>query len=87
MDAIPYDDIPLVKGLPLVGNLPKFLRDPLANARSLEVHGNVVRSRTFFSRLRLSASSWPAMKLILSAPFTWCCSSVILFSPILWTAS
>ena len=53
MDAIPYDDIPLVKGLPLVGNLPKFLRDPLANARSLEVHGNVVRSRTFFETVTL----------------------------------
>jgi len=53
MDAIPYDDIPLVKGLPLVGNLPKFLRDPLANARSLEAHGNVVRSRTFFETVTL----------------------------------
>ena len=53
MDAIPYDDIPLVKGLPLVGNLPKFLRDPLANAQSLEVHGNVVRSRTFFETVTL----------------------------------
>ena len=53
MNAIPYDAIPLVKGLPLVGNLPKFLRDPLANARSLEVHGNVVRSRTFFETVTL----------------------------------
>jgi len=51
--AIPYDRIPLVKGLPLVGNLPKFLRDPLENARSLEVHGNVVRSRTFFETVTL----------------------------------
>jgi cytochrome P450 len=51
--AIPYERIPLVKGLPLVGNLPKFLRDPLENARSLEVHGNVVRSRTFFETLTL----------------------------------
>ena len=51
--AIPYDDIPLVKGLPLVGNLIKFLRDPLDNARSLEVHGNVVRSRTFFETVTL----------------------------------
>ncbi len=50
---LPYDRIPLVKGLPLVGNLPKFLRDPLANARSLEVHGNAVRSRTFFETLTL----------------------------------
>ena len=53
MTLAPYDSIPLVKGLPLVGNLPKFLRDPLANARSLEVHGNVVRSRTFFETLTL----------------------------------
>ena len=53
MTAIPYDRIPLVKGLPLVGNLPKFLRDPLKNARSLEVHGNVVRSRTFFETVTL----------------------------------
>ncbi len=53
MTAIPYDRIPLVKGLPLVGNLPKFLRDPLDNARSLEVHGNVVRSRTFFETVTL----------------------------------
>jgi len=51
--AIPYERIPLVKGLPLVGNLPKFLRDPLENARSLEVHGNVVRSRTFFETVTL----------------------------------
>ncbi|HQC95515.1 MAG TPA: cytochrome P450 [Aquabacterium sp.] len=51
--ALPYDAIPLVKGLPLVGNLPKFLRDPLDNARSLEGHGNVVRSRTFFETLTL----------------------------------
>jgi cytochrome P450 len=50
---LPYARIPLVKGLPLVGNLPKFLRDPLANARSLEVHGNVVRSRTFFETVTL----------------------------------
>lgn len=53
MSAIPYHSIPLVKGLPLVGNLPKFLRDPLANAQSLEVHGNVVRSRTFFETVTL----------------------------------
>ena len=53
MSAIPYSSIPLVKGLPLVGNLPKFLRDPLANARSLAVHGNVVRSRTFFETVTL----------------------------------
>ncbi|MEN9629842.1 MAG: hypothetical protein RJA10_3070 [Pseudomonadota bacterium] len=53
MTPAPYDRIPLVKGLPLVGNLPKFLRDPLANARSLEVHGNVVRSRTFFETVTL----------------------------------
>lgn len=51
--ALPYAAIPLVKGLPLVGNLPKFLRDPLDNARSLEVHGNVVRSRTFFETVTL----------------------------------
>lgn len=51
--ALPYHAIPLVKGLPLVGNLPKFLRDPLDNARSLEVHGNVVRSRTFFETVTL----------------------------------
>jgi cytochrome P450 len=51
--ATPYEHIPLVKGLPLVGNLPKFLRDPLANARSLEAHGNVVRSRTFFETVTL----------------------------------
>ena len=53
MSAQPYERIPLVKGLPLVGNLPKFLRDPLANAQSLEVHGNVVRSRTFFETVTL----------------------------------
>ena len=53
MTAIPYASIPLVKGLPLVGNLPKFLRDPLANAQSLAVHGNVVRSRTFFETVTL----------------------------------
>ena len=51
--AAPYQAIPLVKGWPLVGNLPKFLRDPLENARSLEVHGNVVRSRTFFETVTL----------------------------------
>ena len=51
--AAPYAQIPLVKGLPLVGNLPKFLRDPLANAQSLAVHGNVVRSRTFFETVTL----------------------------------
>ncbi len=53
MPATPYHTIPLVKGLPLVGNLFKFLRDPLANAQSLEVHGNVVRSRTFFETVTL----------------------------------
>ena len=53
MTALPYASIPLVKGLPLVGNLPKFLRSPLDNARSLEVHGNVVRSRTFFETVTL----------------------------------
>ena len=53
MTAIPYASIPLVKGLPLVGNLPKFLRDPLANAQSLALHGNVVRSRTFFETVTL----------------------------------
>ena len=53
MSALPYQSIPLVKGLPLVGNLPKFLRSPLDNARSLEVHGNVVRSRTFFETVTL----------------------------------
>ena len=53
MSAIPYSSIPLVKGLPLVGNLFKFLRDPLANAQSLAVHGNVVRSRTFFETVTL----------------------------------
>ena len=53
MSTAPYSSIPLVKGLPLVGNLPKFLRDPLANARSLAVHGNVVRSRTFFETVTL----------------------------------
>jgi cytochrome P450 len=53
MNAAPYASIPLVKGLPFVGNLPKFLRDPLANAQSLEVHGNVVRSRTFFETVTL----------------------------------
>jgi cytochrome P450 len=53
MNAIPYHGIPLVKGLPLVGNLPKFLRDPLGNAQSLGLHGNVVRSRTFFETVTL----------------------------------
>jgi cytochrome P450 len=53
MAALPYHSIPLVKGLPLVGNLPQFLRDPLANAQSLEAHGNVVRSRTFFESVTL----------------------------------
>jgi len=51
--AAPYAQIPLVKGWPLVGNLPKFLRDPLANAQSLAVHGKVVRSRTFFETVTL----------------------------------
>lgn len=49
----PYQRIPLVKGWPLVGNLPQFLRDPLANAQSLERHGRVVRSRTFFETVTL----------------------------------
>jgi cytochrome P450 len=53
MDAKPYDQIPLVKGLPVVGNLFKFLRDPLGNAQSLEAHGNVVRSKTFFETVTL----------------------------------
>ena len=53
MSAAPYHRIPLVKGLPLVGNLPKFLRDPLGNAQSLALHGNVVRSRTFFETVTL----------------------------------
>ena len=53
VSATPYHTIPLVKGLPLVGNLPKFLRDPLANAQSLAVFGNVVRSRTFFESVTL----------------------------------
>lgn len=53
MNAAPYTSIPLVKGLPIVGNLPKFLRSPLANAQSLELHGNVVRSRTFFETVTL----------------------------------
>lgn len=53
MSALPYHSIPLVKGLPLVGNLPKFLRDPLANAQGLAEHGNVVRSRTFFESVTL----------------------------------
>jgi cytochrome P450 len=53
IQARPYEDIPLVKGLPFVGNLFKFLRDPLENARSLEVHGSVVRSRTFFETVML----------------------------------
>ncbi len=53
MTTLPYQAIPLVKGLPLVGNLIKFLRDPLDNAQSLEVHGNVVRSRTFFETVTL----------------------------------
>ncbi len=53
MTALPYHAIPLVKGLPLVGNLPKFLRDPLANAQGLAVHGDVVRSRTFFETVTL----------------------------------
>ena len=53
MTTLPYQATPLVKGLPLVGNLIKFLRDPLDNAQSLEVHGNVVRSRTFFETVTL----------------------------------
>lgn len=53
MNPAPYSQIPLVKGLPLVGNLPQFLRDPLANARQLEAHGSVVRSRTFFETVTL----------------------------------
>ena len=51
--ASPYHTIPLVKGWPLVGNLPQFLRNPLANAQSLEQHGSVVRSRTFFETVTL----------------------------------
>ena len=61
MRAIPYDRIPLVKGLPLVGNLLKFLRDPLANAQSLELHGNVVRSTAASCRVPSSAPPWGAM--------------------------
>ncbi|MDT7835652.1 cytochrome P450 [Aquabacterium sp. OR-4] len=53
MTALPYHAIPLVKGLPLVGNLPKFLRDPLAHAQGLAEHGPVVRSRTFFETVTL----------------------------------
>ncbi len=53
MTSLPYESIPLVKGWPLVGNLPKFLRDPLANAQSLGLRGNVVRSRTFFESVTL----------------------------------
>lgn len=53
MTALPYHAIPLVKGLPLLGNLPKFLRDPLAHAQGLAEHGNVVRSRTFFETVTL----------------------------------
>ena len=53
MTALPYHAIPLVKGLPLVGNLLKFLRDPLGNAQSLALHGDVVRSRTFFETVTL----------------------------------
>jgi len=53
MNSRPYSEIPLVKGLPLVGNLPKFLRDPLGNAQALALHGNVVRSRTFFETVTL----------------------------------
>lgn len=53
MNAKPYEAIPLVKGYPLIGNLPKFLRDPLANAQSLEAHGTIVRSRVFFETVTL----------------------------------
>jgi hypothetical protein len=53
LNPAPYSQIPLVKGLPLVGNLPQFLRDPLANAPQLEAHGTVVRSRTFFETVTL----------------------------------
>ena len=53
MSATPYSSIPLVKGLPLIGNLLSYLRDPLADVQSLALHGNVVRSRTFFEHLTL----------------------------------
>ncbi len=53
MTTLPYHAIPLVKGLPVVGNLLKFLRDPLGNAQSLALHGEVVRSRTFFETVTL----------------------------------
>ena len=53
MTTLPYDAVPFVKGLPLVGNLFKLLRVPLANAQALELHGSVVRSRTFFETVSL----------------------------------
>ncbi len=53
MDPQPYHAIPFVKGLPLVGNLFKFLRDPLGNAQALAQHGRVVRSRSFFETVSL----------------------------------
>ena len=53
MSATPYSSIPLVKGLPLIGNLLSYLRDPLAEVQSLALHGNVVRSRTFFEHVTL----------------------------------
>ena len=37
MTTLPYDAVPFVKGLPLVGNLFKLLRVPLANAQALPV--------------------------------------------------
>ncbi|MBL0076735.1 MAG: cytochrome P450 [Rhodocyclaceae bacterium] len=53
MSVAPYENIPLVKGLPLIGNLLSYLRDPLADVQSLALHGNVVRSRTFFEHVTL----------------------------------
>ncbi len=53
MNVAPYENIPLVKGLPLIGNLLTYLRDPLAEVQSLALHGNVVRSRTFFEHVTL----------------------------------
>ena len=71
--ALPYDAIPLVKGLPFVGNLLKFLRDPLENARSLEVHGNVVRSRTFFETVTRSSPPPQKTRMEVMVLVAHCC--------------
>lgn len=54
--ATPCHTISRVKGWPLVGNLPQFLRNPLANAQSLEVHGSGVKTASASAATRSSTT-------------------------------